>query len=344
MTIRTAIVGVTGYTGRELLRWLLDHPHFVPVELISHAHTGKVSQLIPELASLSRKRNFPSVRIVTPEELISEVDLVFLALPHGEAYRWVPPFLSASLPVIDLSADFRIHDLNLYTQAYGAHPAPTLLPRSVYGLSEWYRQELREAQLIANPGCYPTAFLLAVLPFVSYLETVPLVVDTLSGVTGAGRTAKTELLFGELSENAYPYGIPHHRHEFEMMEKLTTFTGREIPLIFTPHLIPMKRGIVTTIHIHLPLSPSEARGILKERYKDEPFVHLLPEGVIPQSAWVRGTNHVLLNIFPRQGGWYTLVSVLDNLGKGAASQAIQNANIRFGLAEEVGLEKPPWFP
>lgn len=343
MGIRTAIVGVTGYTGRELLRWLLHHPHFHLTHLIARSQEGKDRSLPPLIATstslMERIQNLP------PEALAGEVDLVFLALPQGQSAEWVASLLPSGCVVVDLSAQFRLRNLELYSQAYGAHPAPELLPRAVYGLCEWYREEIRGSNLIANPGCYPTAFLLAILPFAEYLaEGTPIIVDALSGVTGAGRSAKTELLFGELLENARPYGLPHHRHTGEMTEQLSSYTRTPPHILFTPHLIPQSRGIVMTITAQLTLDPSSARRVLTERYRGEPFVHILPEGVIPESAWVRGSNHVMINLFPREGGWYTLISVIDNLGKGAASQAIQNANIRFGLPEETGLELPPWFP
>jgi N-acetyl-gamma-glutamyl-phosphate reductase len=250
--------------------------------------------------------------------------------------------------IIDLSADFRLKDAGTYAAWYGgAHPAPQLLPEAVYGLTEFARDALPAARIAACPGCYPTAVLLALLPLVAAhaVSADNITVNALSGVSGAGRSLKEANLFPEVAEAVHPYGIGHHRHMPEMEQELSLRAGREVRISFTPHLIPMNRGELVTCIVETPHGPDYLREVLADAYAAEPFVHLLPAGVAPATRMVRGSNHVVINVFAdRVPGRAIVIAAIDNLVKGSSGQAIQNFNLMFGLPETMGLEQAPLFP
>jgi N-acetyl-gamma-glutamyl-phosphate reductase len=330
-----AIVGVTGYAGRELLRYLVFHPRVQIRFLVSTKKGG--AYLREEFPHLPQENLPERLLSLTPREL-KNTDVVFLSLPHGETHPWVAELIGGPL-LIDLSADFRFRSPEEYKKAYGEHPAPHLLKEGTYGLTEWYRKEIRSSILIANPGCYPTSVLLPLLPLVKnqIVTEGTIVVDSLSGVTGAGRTPKVELLFSEIGENFRAYGIPHHRHTPEMEEKIREWGG-SLKIVFTPHLVPSTRGILSTIHI--PYHTERIYEAIQKEYEEEPFITVLPPGKLPETGWVRGTNRVYIGVIPREEGWTTLITVMDNLGKGASGQAIQNLNVRMGWEETLSLSAP----
>ena len=344
--IRTAILGASGYTGAELIRLLLRHPAADIHALTADRHAGQpLEAVLPQFAG----RGLPGLTRIEETDW-SAVDAVFCCLPHGATQEVV-----AALPrrpkVIDLSADFRLRDGETYAAWYGhAHRAPKLQAEAVYGLPELARDAIREARLVACPGCYPTS---AILPLAPLLEDravdagAGIIVDSKSGVTGAGRAAKEANLFAEVAEGIHAYGVAGHRHTPEIEQQLAAAAGAAVTVSFTPHLMPMNRGILSTIYVRLAdgATPSALRGILAARYADEPFLRVVPEGVSPATRHVRGSNHCLIGVFAdRLPGRAILVSVLDNLVKGASGQAVQNFNLVFGLPETAGLEQEPLYP
>jgi N-acetyl-gamma-glutamyl-phosphate reductase len=343
--IKTVILGASGYTGVELLRFLLVHPQVQIVALTGESQAGQpMGAVYPHLAHAG----LPD--LVKIEEVdFSGVDLVFCCLPHGTTQEIIAG-LPESVKVVDLSADFRLFDVETYAQWYGhPHQAPTLQKQAVYGLSEHQREAIKAARLVANPGCYPTSTLLPLLPLlkVGLLQTDSLIVDAKSGVSGAGRAAKRQLNFCETSEGMAAYGVGNHRHIPEMEQELSAASGEAVQINFTPHLIPMRRGMLTTIYAKASNNNSLSNlcQVLHEVYAKEPFVHLLPEGEVPATHHVRGSNHCHINVFAgRRAGEVILVSAIDNLVKGASGQAVQNMNIMFGLPEVMGLEGGAVFP
>lgn len=349
--MRAAILGTTGYTGQILLRLLLDHPGVTEVLPVSSSKAGvELESLDPGLGSL---RALPAYagrlaacggRLLALEEARArEPQVVFSALPHLESARLCEPFFGKAV-VIDLSADFRLRDPAVFARAYGEQPPrPDLLAGAVYGLVEWRREEIRRADLIANPGCYPTATLLPLLPLVREgLVGGTIVTNALSGVSGAGRKAQLNYLFCERTENMGAYNPGRaHRHVAEMEAELAAAapSGRAAPpaLLFTPHLVPLKRGMVVTTVAELarPASAEEIGALYARVYRAEPFVTLAP-GRLPQSASVWNTNRCELS-WRVEGGRVMLFSAIDNLMKGASGQAVQNMNVRFGLPETAGL-------
>lgn len=273
---------------------------------------------------------------------------MFGCLPHAASAELLSGVTGPR--IIDLSADFRLKDAATYAEWYGnAHPAPQLLPQAVYGLTEFARDALPEARLVACPGCYPTAALIALLPLLERGVISPdrITINALSGVSGAGRSLKEANLFPEVAEAVHPYGIGRHRHMPEIEQELSLRAGTAVTVSFTPHLVPMNRGELETIIVELAggRGPADLRAALVERFADEPFVHLLPEGASPATRMVRGSNHVVLNIFAdRVPGRAIVVVAIDNLVKGSSGQAIQNMNLMFGLPETMGLEAAPLFP
>lgn len=343
--LRIAVLGASGYTGADLVRLALAHPNVEIAALAANAKAGQtMAQVWPHFAP------YPNLPALCRAEEIdwAGIDAVFGCLPHAASAE-----LLSGLPtkrIIDLSADFRLKDAGTYAQWYGgAHPAPALLPEAVYGLTEYARAALPTARLVACPGCYPTAALLALLPLVEGGLIAPerITIFAMSGVSGAGRSLKEANLFTEVSEAAHPYGLGGHRHMPEMEQELAARAGRPVTIAFIPHLLPMNRGELETITVELAAGRSVAdlRTTLDARYAGEPFVHLLPEGVAPATRMVRGSNHAVLNVFPdRVPGRAIVVVAIDNLVKGSSGQAIQNMNLMFGLPETAGLEQAPLFP
>ncbi|HEV8132657.1 MAG TPA: N-acetyl-gamma-glutamyl-phosphate reductase [Acidobacteriota bacterium] len=342
--LRAAIIGATGYSGRELVRWLQYHPVAKPVLLTgSRKSLAELARFAP---SLPADAFFPfryGENFV--EELLDAVNgkkaqVVFLATEIENAVGLTPELLDQGVVVIDLSAGFRLKDPALYRQWYSLiHPNPTLLQESVYGLPEYRRDEIARARLIANPGCYPTSILLGLLPLCEYIDwQAPVVCDSKSGLTGAGRNA--DYIFAEINENCLAYKLGNHRHLPEILQGLGKQVGNGIPFAFSPHLVPMNRGILSTCYFRAKagLEEGDLRECFGRRYAESPFVSLLASGTLPQVQVVAHTNRCeIAVVFNRESRIVTVVSVIDNLVKGAAGQAIQNMNIRFGLDEATGL-------
>jgi N-acetyl-gamma-glutamyl-phosphate reductase len=341
--LRIAILGASGYTGADLVRLALAHPRIGIAALAANAKAGQsMAAIWPHLAP------YPGLPpLVRAEDIdFSSIDAVFGCLPHAASAALLSTISGPR--IIDLSADFRLKDAATYAAWYGgAHPAPALLPEAVYGLTEHARAAIAGARLVACPGCYPTAVLLALLPLVKARAIAPdnITVNALSGVSGAGRSLKEANLFAEVAEAVHPYGVGHHRHMPEMEQALSGAVGRDVRISFTPHLVPMNRGELVTCIVETAHGTEYLREVLEDACSDEPFVHLLPPGVVPATRQVRGSNHVVLNVFAdRVPGRAIVIAAIDNLVKGSSGQAIQNFNLMFGLPETMGLEQAPLFP
>lgn len=344
--VRTLIFGATGYTGIELIRLLANHPEAHIVGGSSRDWAGrKASEAFPFIAKADDFHLFELSRLVENPN----ADVAFLALPHGESAATAASLLDAGLKVVDLSADSRLKDLAVYEKWYGQHRAPSILAKAVYGLPEIKRSLIREADLVANPGCYPSTVILGLAPLMSCSEvdTDCPIVDAKSGISGAGRGAKLTTSFCEAGEGFKPYGVTRHRHIPEMEQELSELGGRPIKVRFTPHLIPVSRGMVSTIY--LPLKDEMTRAHMRELYcsyyEQEPFITILPPGVFPDTARIRGSNqcHIAVEIDERTSVAIVMVGI-DNLVKGASGVAVQNMNLMMGLEETSGLVGLPLFP
>ncbi len=336
--IRAGIVGGTGYTGVELLRLLTQHPEVDLVAITSRSEAGTpVADMFPNL------RGHVDLAFSEPDfSQLKKCDVVFFATPNGTAMTLVPQLLEAGVRVIDLAADFRLRDPKSWTQWYGmAHACPDVLAEAVYGLPELNREAIRGARLVANPGCYPTAVQLGFLPLVEQglVELDVLVADCKSGVSGAGRKASVGFMLGECSENMNAYAVAGHRHLPEILQGLEQAAGKPVGLTFVPHLAPMIRGIHATLYARLGDSVPDLQDLYARRYANEPFVDLLPTGSHPQTRSVRGANTCRIALHrPQDGNTVVVLSVIDNLVKGASGQAVQNMNILFDLEETSGLQ------
>lgn len=343
--INIAILGASGYTGVELLRFLIQHPHARIAALSGDSQAGKrMAEVFPHLAG------FPLPALQKMEDIdFSGIDLVFCCLPHATTQAVIKE-LPAALKIIDLSADFRLRDPAVYEQWYGhAHQAIDLQKEAVYGLTELAREAIQKARLIANPGCYPTSAQLPLIPLLAekLIQPDDIIIDAKSGVTGAGRKAAQNLLYSELNEGFSAYGVGTHRHTPEIEQGLSDAAGKPLQVRFTPHLVPMNRGILSTIYVTLAAGKTvnDLRATLQKRYENEPFVTLLPAGIFPSTAMVRGSNACVMNVFAdRIPGKAILVSAIDNLVKGASGQAVQNMNLMFGFEETMGLPRVAIFP
>jgi len=343
--IRIAVLGASGYTGADLVRLALTHPMVEIVALAANQKAGQtMADIWPHFAP------YPQLpRLIRADAVDwSGVDAVFGCLPHAASAELLSTLTATK--IIDLSADFRLLDPHVYGEWYGVtHPAPHLLEKAVYGLTEMARPRLSDAQLVACPGCYPTAALLALLPLAEagLIRPANITINALSGVSGAGRGLKEANLFVEVAEAVAPYAVGRHRHMPEIEQELGKAFGTPVSIGFTPHLIPMNRGELETITVELApgKTAEDLRTAFAARYAEEPFVHLLPEGVAPATRMVRGSNHVVLNAFPdRIAGRAIVIVAIDNLVKGSSGQAIQNMTLMFGLPETMGLEAAPLFP
>jgi N-acetyl-gamma-glutamyl-phosphate reductase len=344
MVITAAIVGATGYTGAELTRLLLAHPG---VELLAVTSRSALGRRVDEVfANLRGHTNLVFTELEI--EALNACDVVFFATPHGIAMSLAPELLSAGLKVVDLSADFRLKDPDLWQQWYGLpHASPDLLPQAVYGLPEANRTKVQSAQLVANPGCYPTAVLLGLLPLIEegLVNTTRLIADVKSGVSGAGRKAQVHTLMGEIGENFKAYNVAGHRHLQEITQLLNGLSDDDVQLIFVPHLVPMIRGIHATLYASLHTETPDVYEVYADRYAGEPFVDVMPIGSHPETRHVRGTNHCKISVHHLPScGSVVILTVIDNLIKGAAGQAVQNMNLMFGLEETLGLEEIGLFP
>jgi N-acetyl-gamma-glutamyl-phosphate reductase len=343
--ISTAILGASGYTGAELLRLLVNHPAFRVVALTADKSAGKpIGEVYPHL-------QFSKLPDLVPHSEVdfSAIDLVFCCLPHGTTQPII-----ASLPehvkIVDLSADFRLQDAESYAEWYGhAHQAEALQKHAVYGLTEHARDAVSATRLVANPGCYPTCSLLPLLPLVKQrlIDANAITINALSGISGAGRSAKQAMLFSERDGGVSAYGVGNHRHMAEIEQELSLAHGASLRIGFTPHLVPMSRGMLATITVPLAsgVSSDTVRECLSNTYRDEPFVKILAPGLSPESQHVRGTNqcHIAVHASRRKGE-VIMVSVIDNLVKGASGQAIQNANRMFNFHETTALTLEAVFP
>jgi N-acetyl-gamma-glutamyl-phosphate reductase len=348
---KVAIVGASGYSGEELVKRILHHPHVELVAVTSRQNAGQtLAQVFPKFASHPRSKE---LRFSEPniDLLARQADVVFLALPHGVAAEYAIPLLQAGCTVIDLSADFRLKSAAVYKEFYAHdHPAPELLAKAVYGLPEVHREAIKESTLIASPGCYPTSILLPLIPLLKagLIKTTGIIADSLSGVTGAGRKAETDYLFCECNESVRAYGVPKHRHLSEIEEQLSLAAGTPVIIQFTPHLIPVNRGIHTTLYLapaeHFS-TPAEADALNKriaavytDAYSQEPFVRLLEGKALPDTKNVTDTNvcEIAWRLDVRTGRLVVL-SAEDNLVKGASGQAVQSMNLLCGFPETAGL-------
>jgi N-acetyl-gamma-glutamyl-phosphate reductase len=347
---KIGVLGASGYTGAELVRLLLRHPGVEIALLTADRRAGQeMRDVFPQFSP------FGLPKLVSIEGLDwagAGLDLVFCALPHGTTQKVIKEVLANApgVKVVDLSADFRLADLAAYASWYGhAHQAPELQPEAVYGLVEVNRERLKGARLVANPGCYTTCAQLALIPLLAAKAIDPdeIVIDAKSGMTGAGRAAKEEMLFSEVTEGIHAYGVGHHRHMAELDQEFTRAAGRNVVVSFTPHLVPMNRGILSTIYVRGQgdSRPEELHALLLKHYMNEPFVHVLPFGTMPQTRHVRGSNLTFIGVVKdRIAGRAIIGAALDNLVKGASGQAVQNMNLMLGFPEATGLEQVALFP
>ncbi|MCX7184346.1 MAG: N-acetyl-gamma-glutamyl-phosphate reductase [Nitrosospira sp.] len=341
--IKVGIVGGTGYTGVELLRILSQHPEVQIQAITSRQEAGvAVADLFPSL------RGRVALKFCDPAEVaLEDCAVVFFATPNGIAMQQVRSLLAAGVRVIDLAADFRIKDVAVWEKWYGMpHACPELVAEAVYGLPEIHRDRIRKARLVANPGCYPTAVQLGFLPLIEagIVDVDHLVADVKSGVSGAGRKAEVHTLFAEASDNFKAYGVPGHRHLPEIRQGLSNMAAKPVGLTFVPHLTPMIRGIHATLYARLTTN-TDLQTLFEQRYANEPFVDVLPAGSHPETRSVRGSNLCRIAVHRPQGGDTVVVlSVTDNLVKGAAGQAVQNMNLMFSLPETLAIDHAPLLP
>ncbi len=343
MKRKIGIVGATGYTGVELLRLLVSHPHVDISYVTSREHAGtRVDAMFPSL------RGYLDLEFSAPaNEQLSECDLVFFATPNGVAMKSAATLLEAGTKVIDLAADFRIKDIALWEKWYGMqHASPSLVEEAVYGLPELQREQIKQARLVANPGCYPTAVTLGLLPLIEnqLIDFEGIIADTKSGASGAGRKAEVHTLLCEAGDNFKAYAVPGHRHQPEIAQNLSFVAGQAINPTFVPHLLPMIRGIHATLYAMMN-TEADLQSLYESRYANEPFVDVMPAGSHPETRSVRGANLCRMAIHrPGNGKRVVVLSVIDNLVKGAAGQAVQNMNLMLGFAETTALLHPGLLP
>jgi N-acetyl-gamma-glutamyl-phosphate reductase len=340
------IVGATGYTGVELLRLLGQHPEVEVTVLTSQKYAGvPIDQVFPSLTGRLQIK----CEELTIDRISQKVDFIFTAVPHKTAMETVPLFYQKGKRVVDLSADFRFKDPEVYERWYQKHTCVDLLPESVYGLPELHREEIKNAKIVGNPGCYPTGALIGLIPLIKdgMISYENIVIDSKSGVSGAGRDVVLGSLFCEVNEGVKAYKIFDHRHLPEIEQELGQLAQKKITVTFVPHLIPMDRGILTTIYVKLSkkMKTEDVLSTFQEYYRGEPFIRIYPKGKIPNTKDVRGSNYcdigVIVNESDNRG---VVVTAIDNLVKGASGQAVQNMNIMLGYPETMGLDVLPFFP
>lgn len=345
--LNVAIIGASGYTGVELARILCNHQDIQLTAATSRQYAGQpLAQVFPSL----RHKTDLICENLTTEELCAKADLFFTAVPHKTAMDIVPNLLAAGKKVVDLSADFRLRDVAVYEEWYQKHTAAELLKEAVYGLPELYREQIRTSRLIANPGCYPTSIILALAPLLKagVIDPQSIIADSKSGTSGAGRSAQVGSLYCEVADGFRAYKVGGtHRHTPEIEQEINAFLPKPVQISFTPHLLPISRGILSTIYAQLKpgIQQAEISQLYEKMYAQEPFVRILPENSFPATQYVRGSNFcdIGFKIDPRTGR-IILMSTIDNIVKGAAGQAVQNMNLMCGFAETTGLEGAPFFP
>jgi N-acetyl-gamma-glutamyl-phosphate reductase len=346
---KLGVLGASGYTGAELVRLLIAHPHVEIKLLTADRRAGKaMADVFPQFAPYA----LPALTAIGEVDWKTlGLDLIFCALPHGTTQEVVKDLVARApgTKIVDLSADFRLADPAAYARWYGhAHAAPELQQQAVYGLTEIYRPQIKAARLVANPGCFTTCAELALIPLLKAKAIDPdeIVIDAKSGMTGAGRGAREDMVFAEVSEGLHAYGVGRHRHMAELDQEFSRAAEREVIASFTPHLAPMNRGILSTIYVRgSKASPQDLHALLEKAYGEEPFAHVLPFGTTPQTRHVRGSNMTLIGIAAdRVAGRAIIIAALDNLTKGASGQAVQNMNLMLGFPETSGLEQVALFP
>lgn len=345
--LNVAVVGASGYTGVELLRILHCHPEVAVTCVTSEQSAGmRISDLFPSLYG----RCDMVLENLEPVRVAEKADLIFTALPHKAAMEVVPTFLKLKKKVIDLSADYRLHNADVYGKWYEPHMNPQLLAKAVYGLPEVRRSRIARASLVANPGCYPTSVILGLAPLLKHklIDTSTVIADAKSGVSGAGRSAKVDHLYCEVNDGFKAYGVGGvHRHIPEIEQELSELAGESITISFTPHLAPMDRGILSTIYASLcaPMTGKQVADLYADHYRGEGFVRVLPAGRFPSTSFVKGSNFCDIGVtVDERTGRVIVVSAIDNLVKGASGQAVQNMNLVCGYPENLGLEGPALFP
>jgi N-acetyl-gamma-glutamyl-phosphate reductase len=347
---KIGVLGASGYTGSELVRMLLRHPRAEIVLLTAERSAGKAMRdVFPQFAPY----DLPTLVAIEGIDWAAQaLDVVFCALPHATTQKVLLELLTKapSTKVVDLSADFRLADTAAYAKWYGhEHHAPELQKEAVYGLVEIHRRDIKKARLVANPGCYTSCAELPLIPLIKAkaIDLDEIVIDAKSGMTGAGRAAKEAMLFSEVSEGFNAYGVGHHRHMAELDQEFSAAAGRDVTVTFTPHLVPMNRGILSTIYVRgkRGRTPEDLHALLLKFYAKESFVHVLPFGQLPQTRHVRGSNMTMIGVAKdRVPGRAIIISALDNLVKGASGQAIQNMNLIMGYTETMGIDQVALFP
>ena len=344
--LKVGIYGASGYTGQELLRLLLRHPQAEVVALTSRRYAGvPVADIYPVFVGLTDLAFVDA----SPEDVAGAADIVFLALPHGVSMAVAPIFLKAGKKVIDLSADFRLHDVATYEKWYSRHTAPDIIKESVYGMPELYGDEIAKARLVANPGCYPTSVILGLAPLLkaNWIDDSSIIADSKSGVSGAGREPQVGTLFCEIDGGFKAYKVGEHRHTPEMEQEISILAGCDVRISFTPHLLPITRGILSTIYATLQkdVTTAELIDLYRAFYKGKKFVRVYKAGTFPNISSVRGSNYCDIGLFvDARTKRVIIICAIDNLVKGAAGQAIQNMNLMCGLSEDTGLTMISLFP
>lgn len=343
---QVAIIGGSGYTGLELMRLLARHPGVELTAVTSREYDGKpVSAVFPALAGIcGLSFSWPD-----PARLAGTAQLFFVALPHQTAMAVIPTLLAAGAKVVDLSADFRFRDRTVYEQWYQAHSAPELLAEAVYGLPELHRKAIRSARLVGNPGCYPTSVILGLAPLLAggLIEPRSIIADCKSGVSGAGRGVSLTTMYCEVNDDFRAYKVAGHRHTPEMEQELSRLAGEPLTITFTPHLVPMSRGILATLYAtpKRALGDAELQAVFEGYYQQEPFVRVCPAGALPTTAAVRGSNYCDVAVrVDRRAGRVIVLAAIDNLTRGASGQAVCNMNLMLGLPETQGLDLVPFVP
>jgi N-acetyl-gamma-glutamyl-phosphate reductase len=343
---KISIAGATGYTGIELIRLLVKHPEVEIVTLTAESHAGKnIAEVAPSL-----KGWVDQTLVKLSPEVAKQCDVLFLALPHTTSMQHVPALLKSDCKIVDLSADYRLHDAQVYGDWYKTpHLNPEIIQQAVYGLPELHRDKIRQAQLVANPGCYPTSAILALAPLMqeSWMDAQSIIIDSKSGVSGAGRKLSQTTQFCEANESVTAYGVAEHRHTPEIEQELNKLSGSELTVSFSPHLMPMTRGMLTTAYVNLKknITRDGLHGLFANYYKSERFVRVLDAGQYANTAHVAGSNFCDIGVqVDTRNQRAIITSAIDNLMKGASSQAVQNMNLMLGIDETTGLDAPPLFP